>query len=144
MPYDLTILTKLMIHQDRDISRTRERDQTHSYRYIPSAPRVNYSLLVIESAGMMKMATGEGFPPPAECQNGSRLVFCGYKGLRRRNSRSRFLFGGFCIYRNFWHWEQVRGGLRVIHKAGGAPSTLVDGSGLFWPNSSASGASSGP
>ena len=40
----------------------RERDQTHGYWYIPSAPRVNYSLLVMESAGMMKMATGEGFP----------------------------------------------------------------------------------
>ena len=39
-----------------------ERDQTHSYWYIPSAPRVNYSLLVMESAGMMKMATGEGSP----------------------------------------------------------------------------------
>ena len=24
--------------------------------------RVNYSLLVMESAGMMKMATGDGFP----------------------------------------------------------------------------------
>ena len=33
-----------------------------SYSYIPSAPRVNYSLLVMESAGMMKMATGDGFP----------------------------------------------------------------------------------
>ena len=42
--------------------RERERDQTHSYWYIPSAPRVNYSLLVMESAGMMKMATGEGSP----------------------------------------------------------------------------------
>ena len=40
----------------------RERDQTHSYWYIPSAPRVNYSLLVMESAGIMKIATGEGFP----------------------------------------------------------------------------------
>ena len=40
----------------------RERDQTHSYWYIPSAPRENYSLLVMESTGMMKMATGEGFP----------------------------------------------------------------------------------
>ena len=40
----------------------RERDQTHSYLYICSAPRENYSLLVMESAGMMKMATGEGFP----------------------------------------------------------------------------------
>ena len=34
----------------------RDRDQPHSYWYIPSAPRVNYSLLVMESAGMMKMA----------------------------------------------------------------------------------------
>ena len=42
--------------------RERARDQTHSYWYIPSAPRVNYSLLVMESAGMMKMASGEGFP----------------------------------------------------------------------------------
>ena len=41
--------------------RERERDQTHSYWYKPSAPRVNYSLLVMESAGMMKMATGDGF-----------------------------------------------------------------------------------
>ena len=40
----------------------RERGQTHSYWYIPSAPRENYSLLVMESTGMMKMATGEGFP----------------------------------------------------------------------------------
>ena len=29
---------------------------------VPSAPRENYSLLVMESTGMMKMATGEGFP----------------------------------------------------------------------------------
>ena len=42
--------------------RERERDQTHSYWYIPSAPRVNYSLLGMESVGMMKMATGEGSP----------------------------------------------------------------------------------
>ena len=60
--YDPTIIAKLAIHQDRIISRTRERNQTHSYWYIPSAPRENYSLLVMESTGMMKMATGEGFP----------------------------------------------------------------------------------
>ena len=78
----------LTIHQDRTTSRTRERDHTHSYWYIPSAPRVNYSLLVMESTGMMKMATGEGLPPPEGCQNGSRLVFGGYGGFWRRNSRS--------------------------------------------------------
>src|SRR3989337_2575727 len=63
-PYDPTILTKLAIHQDRAKSRTRERerDQTHSYWYISSVPRVNYSLLVMETAGMMKMAAGDDSP----------------------------------------------------------------------------------
>ena len=41
----------------------RERDKTHSYWYKPSAPWVNYSLLVMETAGMMKMASGDDFPP---------------------------------------------------------------------------------
>jgi hypothetical protein len=40
----------------------KERDQTHSYWYIPSALRVNYSLLVMETAGMMKMAFGDDSP----------------------------------------------------------------------------------
>ena len=63
-PYDPTILTKLTIQQVRANSRTRERerDQAHSYWYIPLAPRVNYSLLVVESTGMMKMATGDDLP----------------------------------------------------------------------------------
>jgi hypothetical protein len=59
-----------VIHQDHAKSRTRERererererDQTHSYWYKPSAPRVNYSLLVMEIAGMMKMASDDAFP----------------------------------------------------------------------------------
>ena len=54
----------------------RERDQTHTYWYITSAPRVNYSLLVMESAGMMKMATGVGFPLRQGAGTGSREV-CG-------------------------------------------------------------------
>ena len=41
--------------------RERERDQTHSYWYIPSAPRVNYSLLIMVAAGMMKMDPGDDF-----------------------------------------------------------------------------------
>ena len=66
----------------RDTSRsyhlknTRERDQTHSYWYIPSAPRENYSLLVMESTGMMKMATGEGSLLRQGAGTGSRLVQC--------------------------------------------------------------------
>ena len=47
---------------NQEHERERERDQTYSYWYIPSAPRMNYSFLIMESAGMMKMATGEGFP----------------------------------------------------------------------------------
>jgi hypothetical protein len=46
----------------------RERDQTHSYWYKPSALRVKYSLLVMETAGMMKMASGDAFPPRAGCR----------------------------------------------------------------------------
>jgi hypothetical protein len=48
---------------------TRERDQTHSYWYIHSAPRVNYSSITMEAAGMMKMASGDGFSPPVGCWN---------------------------------------------------------------------------
>jgi len=63
---DPTILKNLTVHQDRAKSRIRERgrerDQTHSYWYIPSAPRVNYSLLIMEIAGMMKMVSGDDFP----------------------------------------------------------------------------------
>ena len=98
----------------RDTSRlyhlknTRETDQTHSYWYIPSAPRVNYSLLLMESAGMMKMATGEGFPSgrvPEQgpdwflvateaCGEGTSDLFyflkvLGYMGIYRRKKSVR-------------------------------------------------------
>ena len=83
---------------NQEHERERERDQTHSYWYIPSALRENYSLLVMESTGMMKMATGERFPPPAGCRNGSRLAFGGYGGFWRRNSRSIVLPDRFRVY----------------------------------------------
>src|SRR3989337_1661015 len=76
-----------------------ERDTTHSYWYIPSAPRENYSLLVMETSGMMKMASGDDSPLRQITGKGSRLVSGGYRGLRQRNSRSRFISGGFSIYR---------------------------------------------
>ena len=56
------------INKARDTSRScqiknmRERDKTHSYWYKPSAPRVNYSLLVMETTGMMKMASSDDPP----------------------------------------------------------------------------------
>ena len=128
----------------------RERDQTHSYWYIPSAPRVNYSLLVMESAGMMKMDTGEGSPLRQGAGTGSRLVFGGYKGLRRRNSRSRLCSGSLGIYKSCWRREQVRGVSEAATREGGAPRgvgrapTLVGASGLFWSISDTPWASSGP
>ena len=84
---------------------------------------MNYSLLVMESAGMMKMATGEGSPLRRGAGIGSRLVFGGYRGLRWRKFRSRLCSGGFCIYKRFWHWEQVRGarGWRARPGGGRAP-----------------------
>ena len=39
-----------------------KRDTTHSYWYIPSAPRENYSLLIVVAVGMMKMATADDSP----------------------------------------------------------------------------------
>ena len=118
-------------------TRERERDQTHSYWYIPSAPRVNYSLLIMESTGMMKMATGDGSPLRQGTGKGSRLVFGGSGGLRRRNSRSMFCSGSFRVRRYIW----VKGERRWSYggptrqggapKGEGAPSTLVTASWLF-------------
>ena len=42
--------------------RERERCQTHSYWYKPSTSRVDYSLLIVVAAGMMKDATGDDSP----------------------------------------------------------------------------------
>ena len=87
---------KILPNQEHE--RERERDQTHSYWFIPSAPRVNYSLLIMESVEMMKMATSEESPLWQGAGTGSRLVFGGYKGLRRRNSRSILLPDVFGVY----------------------------------------------
>ena len=68
-----------------DIDHERERDKIHSYRYKPSAPRVDYSLLIVVAAGMMKMATGDDSPLRQGAGIGSRLIFGGYRGLRWQN-----------------------------------------------------------
>jgi hypothetical protein len=44
----------------------------------PSAPRDNYSLLVMETSGMMMMASGDGFPLRQGAGMGFRLVFDRY------------------------------------------------------------------
>ena len=88
--------------------RERERDQTHCYWYRPSTPRVNYSLLVMESAGMMKMAPVRDLPScrvPEQgpywflvateaCGGGTpdllcSLMFLGYMDIYRRKKSVR-------------------------------------------------------
>ena len=53
--------------------------------YKPSAPRVDYSLLIVVAAGMMKMATGDDSPLWQGAGIGSRFVFMDTETLRRRN-----------------------------------------------------------
>ena len=98
---------------NQEHERERERVLTHGYGYIPSGPRVNYSLLVMESVGMMKMATGEG-PPSGRvpeqgpdwflvtteaCGGGAPNLFC-----------SPMVLGYMEIYRQK---KSVRGATRV-------------------------------
>ena len=120
------------IENTRENTRERERDQTHSDWYIPSAPRVNYSLLIMESTGMMKMATGDGFPLQQGAGTGSREVFGGYRGLRWRNSNLLFalMFLGYMgIYRRK---KSVRGATRCPRgwraRLGGWPGPPIS-----WP-----------
>ena len=113
----------------------RERDQTHSYWHIPSAPRVNYSLLVKESVVMMKTATGDGSPSgrvPEQgpdwflvaieaCGGGTPDLFCspmvlGYIGIYRRKKYVR---------------GATRGPRGWRARPGGAPPCLVPSSLLF-------------
>ena len=98
---------------------------------------------------MMKMATGEGLPPPAGCRNGSRLVlvameasgggtpdllcspkFLGYMGIY---GRKKYVGGPPGC-------PQGRG---RAHGGGRAP-TLVGSPRLSWSNSDTPWASSGP
>ena len=50
------------------------------------SPRVDYSLLIVVAAGMMKMATGDDLsPPPGRVPERGLVVFGGYRALRGRN-----------------------------------------------------------
>ena len=76
---------------------------------------------------MMKMATGDGYPLRQGAGTGSRLVFGGYRGLRRRNPDLGF-YSGVSIF---------IGSFGVGGKSGGSTR-------LFWSVSDAPWASSGP
>ena len=90
-PYDPTILTKPAIHQDHDISRTREREREREreIKLIATGtnpqPRGWTTPSIVVAAEMMKMATGDDSPLRQGAGTGSRLVFDGYRALRRRN-----------------------------------------------------------
>ena len=128
----------------------RERDQTHSYWYILSAPRVNYSLLVMENTGMMKMATGDGFPSgrvperaperflvaTEACGGGTpdllcSLMFLGYMEIYRRK---KYVRGATRGPRG---WRASPGGV-------GAPPYLMASSFLSWRGLQVFSASSDP
>ena len=79
-PYDPTILTKLAVYQDRAKSRSRERDQTHSYWYIPSAPRVNYSHITMITEEKLVVMVMEEMSPTV------------FRRHRRRGGRDTFFF----------------------------------------------------
>ena len=84
------------------------------------------------AVGMMKMTSGDDFTLWQSAETGSRLVFRGYRGLRRWNFWSRVISGGLCIYRIFWHWFHAKMGFEgpTTHqhtgKAPGAPRWVVD------------------
>ena len=128
----------------------RERDQTHSYWYIPLAPRVNYSLLVMVTAGMMKMASGDDFPLRQSAREASRW------DRRRREACGGSVevlgfFLGFLVFIGifgvgFTSGKCLRGPqAREVRPGGeGAPPWLVAPSATSWSNSGALWVSFGP
>ena len=103
-----------MAHHDRAKSRTRERDQTHSYWYIPSAPRVNYSLLVMETVEMIKMATVDGFPSGRVPERAPDWFFMATKGCG----------GGTPDLGFFWGVSLFIGITGIENKSGGSMRSL--------------------
>jgi hypothetical protein len=61
----------IKIIPSQEHERERERDTTHSYWYIASAPKENYSLLIMETSGMMMMASGDESPLWQSTRKGS-------------------------------------------------------------------------
>ena len=116
---------------------------------IPSASRENYSLLVMESTGMMNMATGEGFP----LRQGAGMGLDWFSVATEASGGetpdllcSRMLLGYMEIYRR----KKYVGGPsgcpsdRGCAQGGGRAPTLVGSPGLSWSNSDTPWATSGP
>ena len=105
---------------NQEHERERERDQTHSCWYMPSAQRVNYSRLDMESAGMMELATGEGSPSGRVPEQGPDwfLVATEAYGGGTPHLLFSWMFPGIWTYIG----ERSRSGEpRGAHEGGGAP-----------------------
>ena len=122
----------------------------HSYWYIPSAPRENYSLLVMESTGMIKMATEEGFPlrqGAGTCLDWFSVATEAYGGGTPDLFCSSKFLGYMGIYRRKKYVGGSPGGPRGrgARLGGvGVPPTLVSSPRLSWSISDTPWASSGP
>ena len=108
---------------------------------------MNYSLLVMESAEMMKMATDDGSPLRRVPEQGpvwflvaTEACGGGTPDLGYFLEVSVFI-GIFCVGNKLGRCPSRPQGRAA--RPGGAP-TLVDGPGLFWPNSFTPGAAFGP
>ena len=104
---------------------------------------MNYSILVMESAGMMKMATGEGSPLRQGAKTGSRLVFLATEACGGGTPDLGYVLEVWVYIRGFGVGNKSGGSPRRPRARGRAP-TLVDASGLFWIISITPWASSGP
>ena len=106
---------------------------------------MDYSLLVMESAGMMKMATGEGIPPLTGCRNRSRLVSVATEACGGGTPNLGF-FLEVWVYIRGARVGNKSGGPRGSHEVGGAPRGVGRAPlpPFFWPISDTPWASSGP
>ena len=130
-------LSEPTLAQNRLVSRPIYIKCSNSARFFSSRPRVesknesissgsrassfSCSPIVMESTGMMKMATGDDSPLWQGAGTKSPLVFGGYIGLQQRNSRSRFLSRSLGIYRRVWCRSHVRGPQEESTRHRGAP-----------------------
>ena len=120
----------------------KERDQTHSYWYIPSALRVDYPLLAMEGARMMKMATGEGFPLRQGAETGLYWFSVATEACGGRTLDLGYVLEVSVYIRGFGVENKSGGptesprGTGARPRGVGAPSTLMGPSWLHRPTSS--------
>src|SRR4051812_44538918 len=94
---------------------------------------VNYSLLVMETDRMMKMAFGDDFPLRQGAREGLQMRSLRYRGLRWWCGSSRILSGRSYIYRSFWRRFHVRGPTRDRQAQGARPRGWARPPGLWLP-----------